>query len=427
MKSILYFCNIKPTSKMRKFYLLVCLSISCMLFSCKTQPPAKPSYLSYYSEEELREMREQGRAEAKAYFVELGKMHPDSVEMLSLSWTHLDSLPDFSKYNKVRMISFSGNETAKVDKSLFSSDSLTVVSLDRCGIREIDFPEGNRIESLSLKDNQLNRIPSSIKKCKRLKSLNLEGNAIRRIPRWITQLDSLEEITLNFNQLKLSRADVRNLSKVKQIIIAGNGLEKLPKNIGRLHCESLNLAKNKLHSLPKSFARLSNMKNLIFYENEFEEIPEVLADLNALKHLDFYKNRLTEIPDFVGNMDSLQQLFLSFNKIEVIPDTLRNLKQLKYLYIHHNELHFLPKWIAEMDSIERLGVGYNHLLDLPDLTKMKSLKDFDCEHNLLERFPWEIVEKPGIEMIVVRDNDFIFSDEEKLKLIKVSKEVNIIY
>jgi Leucine-rich repeat (LRR) protein len=111
----------------------------------------------------------------------------------------------------------------------------------------------------------------------------------------------------------------------------------------------------------------------------------------------------------------------------MIPDTLRNLKRLKYFYIHHNELHFLPEWISEMDSIERFGVGFNHLLDLPNLSKMKSLKDFDCEHNLLERFPWELLEKPDMEMINARDNDFILSDEDRMRIIKASKTININY
>ena len=410
-----------------KLSLFIYISMVCVIVSCSTQTLTKPSYLSYFTEEQVRKMRENGREEAKAYFEELEKIHPDSVETLVLSSTFLDSFPDISRYNKVWLIEFSGNETERVDKSLFSSDSLKIVNLDRCGIREIDFPDGNHIERLSLTNNQLTRIPSGIKKCKNLRSLNLEGNAIRHIPRWIMQLDSLEEITLNFNQLKLNRADIRHLSKVKQIIIGGNNIKKLPNNIGQLRCESINLGKNKLHSLPKSFAKLNQMKSLIFYENEFEEIPDVLAGLKNLKHLDFYKNQLTEIPGFVGNLDSLQQLFLSFNKIETIPDTLRNLKRLKYFYIHHNELHFLPEWVTEMDSIERFGVGFNHLLDLPDLSKMKSLYEFDAEHNLLERFPWELLEKPDMEILILRDNDFNLTDEEKMRLIKASKTINLTY
>ncbi len=361
-----------------KIHILICVSIICLLFSCRTLSPA-------------------------------------------------DSLPGFSEYYQDGLASFTGIRTKKVDKSLFSSDSLKTVTLNGCSFRKIEFPEGNHIERLNLTNCQLTRIPSSIRRCKNLKALNLEGNQIRHIPRWIMELDSLEEITLNYNQLKLTRTDICHLSKLKQIIIGGNGFEKLPNNIGRLRCESLNLGKNKLHSLPQSFGRLKQLKHVIFYENEFTEIPEVLANCNELRHLDFYKNNLTQIPDFVGNMETLQQLFLSYNKIAVIPDTLRNLKRLKYFYIHHNELHFLPQWMPEMDSIERLSVGYNHLLALPDLSKMQLLKEFDCEHNLLERFPWELVEKPDMEIIVVRDNDFILSDEEKKRIVQLSKIINLIY
>lgn len=421
---------------MRRYYrkkmkrtriILFCLLIGCVVFSCSTRPVASADYLSYFSEEQQREMREEGHAKAKEYLLELANTPHDSVTTLSLSWTLLDTLPDFSKYNKVESIYFTGNEVRRVGKSLFSSDSLKTVCLDMCGIREIDFPEGNHIENLTLTNNQLDRIPASIRKCKNLRSLNLEGNQIRHIPSWLAELDSLEEINLNFNHLKLRKSDIRRLAKAKQLLLGGNGIEKLPSNIGRLQCENMNLGKNKLHTLPKSFAKLKQLQSLIFYENKFEDIPEVLADFKNLKHLDFYKNQLTEIPDFVGNMEGMQQLFLSFNKIETIPDTLRNLKRLKYFYIHHNELHFLPEWISEMDSIERLGVGFNHLLDLPDLSKIQSLKDFDCEHNLLERFPWELVEKPEMELINARNNDFNLSDEEKMRLIKASKTLNLIY
>ena len=106
---------------------------------------------------------------------------------------------------------------------------------------------------------------------------------------------------------------------------------------------------------------------------------------------------------------------------------MRNLKRLKFFYIHHNKLHFIPEWITEMDSIERFGVGFNHLLELPDLSKMKSLYEFDAEHNLLERFPWELVEKPDMEILILRDNDFNLSDEEKMRLIKASKTINLAY
>ena len=322
---------------------------------------------------------------------------------------------------------FTSCATQRVKYVTYVPDSVTVFEVVRAEVYDLDIPKDNKIEVLSLTNCGLDRIPSSIKHCKHLQRLNLEGNRIKHIPRWLSSLDSLEEINLNFNKLNLKRRDIRRLSKVEDVLMAGNGIKKLPDNIGVLHCESLNLSKNQLSTLPKSFAEMKQARYLIFYENKFEAIPEVLEGFNDLKHLDFYKNKITEIPDFIGDMDNLQQLFLSFNKIEEIPDTLRNLKRLKYFYIHHNELHFIPEWITEMDSIERFGVGFNHLLELPDLSKMKALYEFDAEHNLLERFPWELVEKPEMETLILRDNDFILTDQELMRLEKTKKQINLVY
>lgn len=322
---------------------------------------------------------------------------------------------------------FTSCATQRVKYVTYVPDSVTVFEVVRAEVYDLDIPKDNKIEVLSLTNSGLDRIPSSIKRCKHLQRLNLEGNQIKHIPRWLSSLDSLEEINLNFNKLNLKRRDIRRLSNVEDVLMAGNGIKKLPDNIGVLRCESLNLSKNQLSALPKSFAEMKQARYLIFYENKFEAIPEVLAGFNDLKHLDFYKNKITEIPDFIGDMANLQQLFLSFNKIEEIPDTLRNLKRLKYFYIHHNELHFIPEWITEMDSIERFGVGFNHLLDLPDLSKMKALYEFDAEHNLLERFPWELVEKPEMEILILRDNDFILTDQEILRLEKKKKQINLVY
>ena len=322
---------------------------------------------------------------------------------------------------------FTSCATQRVKYVTYVPDSVTVFEVVRAEVYDLDIPKDNKIEVLSLTNCGLDRIPSSIKHCKHLQRLNLEGNRIKHIPRWLSSLDSLEEINLNFNKLNLKRRDIRRLSKVEDVLLAGNGIKKLPDNIGVLGCESLNLSKNQLSTLPKSFAEMKQARYLIFYENKFEAIPEVLAGFNDLKHLDFYKNKITEIPDFIGDMDNLQQLFLSFNKIEEIPDTLRNLKRLKYFYIHHNELHFIPEWITEMDSIERFGVGFNHLLELPDLSKMKALYEFDAEQNLLERFPWELVEKPEMETLILRDNDFILTDQELMRLEKTKKRINLVY
>ena len=300
----------------------------------------------------------------------------------------------------------------KIDKKLLASDSLRNVIIEQCGLRRIKFPKGNHIESIKLFDNKLKRVPPSIKRCKNLEHLDLEHNQIKHIPRFIADLDSLRSLDLNHNRLKLTESDVRHASKVKKLSIGGNNIEKLPENIGILQCTNLNLGKNKLSSLPASFADLKQVHHLIFYENEFVTIPEEISGFENLQHLDFYKNHIKEIPDFIGNYENLRYLYLSYNEIEEIPDTLRNLKNLNYFYIHHNKILTIPNWIVEMDSLERFGVGYNKLISMPDMSEMPSLIELNCEGNLLEEFPWKLVEKPGMQFLIVRDNLFELKEEE---------------
>lgn len=300
----------------------------------------------------------------------------------------------------------------KIDKKLLASDSLRNVIIEQCGLRRIRFPKGNHIESIKLFDNNFKRVPRSIKNCKNLEHLDLEHNRIKHIPRFIAQLDSLRSLDLNHNQLKLTESDVKHASKVKKLSIGGNNIDKLPENIGILQCTNLNLGKNKLSSLPASFADLKQVHHLIFYENEFVTIPEEIAGFENLQHLDFYKNHIKEIPDFIGNYENLRYLYLSYNEIETIPDTLRTLSSLTYFYIHHNKILNLPNWIVELDSLERLGIGYNKLISMPDMSEMPSLIELNCEGNLLEEFPWKLVEKPGMQFLIVRDNLFELKEEE---------------
>ena len=314
----------------------------------------------------------------------------------------------------------------KIDKKLLASDSLRTVIIEQCGLRKISFPRGNKIESIKLFDNKLKRVPRSIRHCKNLEHLDLEHNKIRHIPMFIANLDSLKSLDLNHNHLKLTKSDIKHASKVKKLSIGGNNIEKLPENIGILQCTNLNLGKNKLSSLPASFADLKQVHHLIFYENEFVTIPEEIAGFENLQHLDFYKNHIKEIPDFIGNFENLHYLYLSYNEIETIPDTLRNLNSLNYFYIHHNKIVTLPDWIVEMDSLERLGVGYNKLISMPDFSEMPSLIELNCEGNLLEEFPWKLVFKPGMQMLIVRDNLFELKEEE-IEFLSQPREVVIVF
>ena len=100
-------------------------------------------------------------------------------------------------------------QPAKYKYVTYVPDSATRFEVVRAEVHYLDIPKDNKIEVLSLTNCGLDRIPSSIKRCKHLRRLNLEGNQIKHIPRWLSSLDSLEEINLNFNKLNLKKRDIR--------------------------------------------------------------------------------------------------------------------------------------------------------------------------------------------------------------------------
>ena len=226
----------------------------------------------------------------------------------------------------------SNQNIKKIDKKLLASDSLRKVIIRNCNLRKIRFPKGNKIEVIILASNSFDRIPRSIRRCKYLESLDMEHNKIRHIPRFIAQLDSLRSLDLNYNHLKLKKSDILHASKVKKLSLGANEIVQLPENIGILQCTNLNLGKNKLSSLPASFADLKQLRTIIFYENDFETIPEEISDFTELKHLDFYKNEIQEIPNFIGNYENLKYLYLSYNEIGAIPDTMKS--EVAGLFLH---------------------------------------------------------------------------------------------
>ena len=326
---------------------------------------------------------------------------------------YMDSLIDLSQFSNMRTVCLQNTQLERLPEDFFKCDSLRGVIIERGNLKKISFPKDNHITDITLREMQLDKIPKAIRRCKELEALNMDGNRLKRIPHWIKKQDRLKEIVLNNNQIRLRRSAIRRLSKIEKVQLGANGIDRLPGNIGRLQAKYLNLGRNHISDVPASFARLEELKQVIFYENEFDEIPEEIAKLTQLEELDFYKNHIKEIPEFVGSLENLTRLFLSYNEIKTVPDTIRNLKHLRYFYIHHNKLNFLPTWITEMDSIQRLGISHNHLLELPDLSKMTSLEELDFEVNEISVFPWKLLEMPNLNVLIVRDNPFVLTKEER--------------
>jgi len=338
----------------------------------------------------------------------------DSVYRVSFRDLYFEEVPDISRFKNLRVIEGGSNKITVLPKSTFASDSLIRVVFPYNEIKRVKFRSNSIITSVNLSNNKLKRVPGSIRKLKQLRELDLSGNQLKRIPRFLRKCDKLQEITLNYNQIELTERSVRNLAHVPVILLAGNQLTELPENIDELTAaRKLNFSLNELSGLPTTFANLGSLTSVIFYKNQFSEIPPEIFNLKNLEELDFYYNQIHEIPDEISDLTKLEQLFLSFNNISILPESLAGLKNLKYLYIHHNELIIVPDWFLQLSSLERLDLSYNKIMVLPDLSQVATLKEVDLQENQLESFPWELLKKENLNILLIKGNPLILDEDER--------------
>lgn len=357
-----------------------------------------------------------------AFLLQLDTIDADSLTVLSARNMELEELPDLSRFKRLRRIQLEGHSLVHVPKTSFTADSLTHIIIDNSMLKTIQFPDNKAVKVVSMQRNQLVHIPRSIRKLKHLNSLNLENNQIKHIPRFIKRMDSLKEFNLNHNELRLNRRSIKRLAHIETVSLGGNKLNRLPKNIGKLYgTKSLNLGKNGISSLPESFKKLQKLEQIIFYENKFTSFPETVLELKNLKHIDFYRNRLTTLPEALGELRHLEQLFVSYNQLETLPQSLHNLEHLTYLYAHNNRLLVFPDWIAHHQKLQRLGLSNNRIIHLPDLSQMPALTDLNLQNNLIDRFPWELLEKEGLQLIILKNNAFSLTNAE-MEMLKVITE-----
>lgn len=366
---------------------------------------------------QTQEQQELEKKEKRIVFLKsLESISSDSVIDINVNGLGFKKLPDLKRFTRITSIEAENNKLRHIKKSAFQSDSLKRIDLSGNDLKHIRFPKNMAVLGLVLNENQFRRIPRSVRKLENLEYIEISDNKLKKIPRFLSKMQSLVSLDLNYNNLRFTPNDVYTLQHIRILLMGANQLVSLPENFGDLtNLQKLNLGKNQISELPGSFANLTNLTNLIFYQNEFNEFPSQLFSLENLVELDMYYNHIHEIPPTIGRLKKLKQLFLSFNEIKILPDSIQNLTNLKYLYLHHNQLTIVPEWITSLSNIERLDLSYNRLIFLPDLSSMTALSELNIQDNLIEYFPWSLLEKPGMKILVVRNNNFILTpDDEKL-------------
>lgn len=394
--------------------LLVLLSI---IMEAQEVPPELQAKLDSINLAREKKWEAQKKMKRDQFYLELGQLDPDSTISIDMRNLGADSLPDFSRFTKLRELNLSGNNFTTLSKNSLPDAPLRWLDLSDNPWKKIKFRRNDSLKTLNLNKIGYDKIPRSIKKLKGLTFVQFEHNHLTRVPRYIKKFENLQEVTFNFNEIALSKRDIRILQNVKLIQFIHNDLFELPENFGDLkNARKINLAQNHLSHLPTSFSDLENLESIIFYKNGFEKIPSEIFSLNNLEELDFYYNNLAEIPDSLSQLENLKVLFLAYNSISEIPETLKDLMYLKKLYLHHNQIIAVPKWLGEFTHLEVLDLGFNKIVAIPDLSNAVGLIEVDVQQNLLSDLPWSLLKLPNLKIIYIRDNPFLIEESGAVRL-----------
>lgn len=173
-----------------------------------------------------------------------------------------------------------------------------------------DFENAWNLHNLTLSDNKLEHIPSSVfSRATNLMELNLDGNEILHLDNdAFNGLDKLYYLSMNKNRL----------ITLKSFVF-----------IGATHLTDLRLEYNEIEVLEPGVFDLPNLLFLYLGHNQLKILPNHCFSHAPLIGLDLRSNQLTHLGETVYNLKTLQKLILLNNHIVDLNTTRFN--EMKYL------------------------------------------------------------------------------------------------
>ncbi|CAH9129262.1 unnamed protein product [Cuscuta epithymum] len=188
---------------------------------------------------------------------------------------------------------------------------------------------GSSVKFLDLSGNSLEEVPARISHLSSLHNLHLTANGIEDTNlSWegIESLKSLRALSLDENRLTILPSSLGVLTNLKQLYIANNQLTSLPIEIGLLkELERLEANNNRLSTIPASICRCASLLTIDISSNLLTELPDTLSKLKNLKELHLRNNGgLTSLPTTIFRLCN-QLSILDVDGTEITTDYLRQL------------------------------------------------------------------------------------------------------
>ncbi|XP_048844464.1 leucine-rich repeat-containing protein 7-like isoform X1 [Brienomyrus brachyistius] len=353
------------------------------------------------------------------------------ISVLDYSHCSLQQVPKeiFSFERTLEELYLDANQIEELPKQLFSCQALKKLSLPDNDLTTLPTTIASlvNLKELDISKNGIQEFPDNIKGCKCLTIVEASVNPISKLPDGFTHLLNLSQLFLNDAFLEQLPANFGKLSKLRILELRENHLKTLPKSLQKLsQLERLDLGSNEFNELPEVLEQIHNLKELWMDNNSLQTLPGYIGKLKHLTYLDLSKNRLESLDASISGCEALEDLLLSSNMLQQLPDSIGMLKKLSTLKVDENQISSLPNTMGSLSQLEEFDCSCNELQCLPPaIGYLHNLRTFAADENFLLDLPREIGNCRNVTVMSLRSNKLEFLPDEigqmtKLRVLNLS-------
>ncbi|CAI5776956.1 leucine-rich repeat-containing protein 7 isoform X1 [Podarcis lilfordi] len=353
------------------------------------------------------------------------------ISVLDYSHCSLQQVPKevFNFERTLEELYLDANQIEELPKQLFNCQALRKLSIPDNDLSSLPTSIASlvNLKELDISKNGIQDFPENIKCCKCLTIIEASVNPISKLPDGFTQLLNLTQLYLNDAFLEFLPANFGRLVKLRILELRENHLKTLPKSMHKLtQLERLDLGNNEFSELPEVLEQVQNLKELWMDNNSLQTLPGPIGRLKQLVYLDMSKNRIESIDMDISGCEALEDLLLSSNMLQQLPDSIGLLKRLTTLKVDDNQLTILPNAIGNLSLLEEFDCSCNELESLPPtIGYLHSLRTLAVDENFLPELPREIGSCKNVTVMSLRSNKLEFLPDEigqmqKLRVLNLS-------
>ncbi|XP_068949469.1 leucine-rich repeat-containing protein 7 isoform X3 [Petaurus breviceps papuanus] len=353
------------------------------------------------------------------------------VAVLDYSHCGLQQVPKevFNFERTLEELYLDANQIEELPKQLFNCQALRKLSIPDNDLSNLPTTIASlvNLKELDISKNGVQEFPENIKCCKCLTIIEASVNPISKLPDGFTQLINLTQLYLNDAFLEFLPANFGRLVKLRILELRENHLKTLPKSMHKLaQLERLDLGNNEFSELPEVLEQIQNLRELWMDNNALQTLPGSIGKLKMLVYLDMSKNRIESVDLEISGCEALEDLLLSSNMLQQLPDSIGLLKKLTTLKVDDNQLTVLPNAIGNLSLLEEFDCSCNELESLPStIGYLHSLRTLAVDENFLPELPREIGSCKNVTVMSLRSNKLEFLPEEigqmqKLRVLNLS-------